>query len=97
MPRRKILFGEEARILVALLEYGKNDITSLVRITGFSRQAVTNNVNLLKAYGLVEDEYERYPPNRRFVYLTEKGKKIATLLKQVLEEIGEELPKAQTP
>jgi len=87
LARRKVLFGEESRILVKLLELGRADITTLVRELGFSRQAITNNVELLIRYGLAYDEYERYPPNRRFIYLTEKGKKVAEKMKEILEII----------
>ena len=81
------MFGEESRILVKLLELGKADITTLVRELGFSRQAITNNVELLIRHGLAYDEYERYPPNRRFIYLTEKGKKVAGRMKEILKII----------
>lgn len=87
VPKRKILFGEEARILVVLLKHGKLDITSLIRETGYSRQAVTNNVELLIKNGLARDEYEKQPPGRRFIYLTDKGRKIAQLIKQALEAL----------
>ncbi len=89
VPKRKILFGEEARILVALLKHDRLDITSIIRETGYSRQAVTNNVELLIKHGLAKDEYEKQPPGRRFIYLTDKGKKIAQLIKQVLELLEE--------
>lgn len=94
MPRKQRLFGPEAAILVALLELGKLDITRLCIATGIPRATITSNVNRLIKEGLLSEEYESQPPGRRFVWLTDKGARVAKLLKQVFEELGYPVPQS---
>ena len=86
--RRRIFLNHLGRILVLLLKERKIDLTTLKKKTGFSSTAIYSAIDAGFKLGLLKDEYERYPPNRRFIFLTEKGKKIAELLEkayQILE------------
>ncbi len=88
------VFGAPALVLVALLEHGKLDMTRLERVSGLSRQSVYTAVDKLLKLSLIAEEYEDRPPNRRFVYLTETGRRLAEALKPALR-LAEQLQ--QTP
>ena len=79
------VFGAAALVLATLLEHEKLDMTRLERETGLSRQSVYTAVNRLLNLKLVAEEYEDKPPNRRFILLTEKGRRLAEALKPALQ------------
>ncbi|AKG38144.1 MAG: winged helix-turn-helix transcriptional regulator [Infirmifilum sp.] len=82
---RKIIFTESDLILLALLE-GEKKITDLRPSTGLSTTSIYNNIKKLLQYNLVEEDRKGAPGNR-ILRLTEKGHRIATLLKQLDEEL----------
>ena len=79
MPLRE----SESKVLLALLRDGKIPIMTLPKSAGLGGGAVYNSVRCLSEKGLAVDQREKEPPRRRMIQLTEKGKKIATILEQV--------------
>ncbi len=82
---RKLIFTESDLILLALLS-GEKKITELRPATGLSTTSIYNNVKKLIAYGLVEEDRKGSPGNR-ILRLTEKGQRVASLLKALEEEL----------
>ena len=72
----------ESKVLLALREKAL-PIMSLPKISGMSGSAVYNAVRALLEKGLVSEERETKLPRRRFIKLTESGRKMAGLLNQI--------------
>lgn len=77
------LSESESKVLLALLKEGQAPIMSLPELAGLGGNAVYNSVRWLSEKGLATDQREREPPRKRMIGLTEKGKKVASLLEQV--------------
>ncbi|MCD6443720.1 MarR family transcriptional regulator [Candidatus Bathyarchaeota archaeon] len=73
----------EALVLMALAREGSLTITGIRRHTGISPSAVYTAVRGLRVKGLVVEEQEKEFPFRRFITATEKGLKVAGLLRDV--------------
>ena len=72
----------ESKVLLALRDRAL-PIMSLPKISGMSGSAVYNAVRALLERGLVSEERETKLPRRRFIKLTENGRKIASLLDEI--------------
>jgi len=81
---RKLLFTEADLILLALLE-GEKKITDLRPATRLSTTSIYHNVDRLIRSGLVEEDRESVP-GTRILRLTEKGRRVAKILKALEEE-----------
>ena len=82
------LTESESRVLMALLREKEIPIMSLPKAAGLRNGAVYNSVRSLTERGLVSDKREANA-RRRFMKLTEDGRKIAVLLERVEHELGE--------
>lgn len=71
------------KLLVALLDEDEIDVSSLKKKLGVSLNTLYNYLREAEHLGLIESRYERRPPNRRFLKLTEKGRKVATHLDEI--------------
>ncbi len=79
-------------VLAALNAIGSDEITmfKLQELTKIRNYNTLNRaVSILKEVGFIEERYERGPPVRRFIKLTEKGRRAAQLAKELLELAGE--------
>ena len=83
------LTESESRVLLALLREKQIPIMSLPKAAGLGNGAVYNSIRSLSERGLVSEEREAKLPRRRFMRLTEPGRKAAVLLERVEHEIGE--------
>ncbi len=83
------LTESESRVLMALLREKEIPIMSLPKAAGLGNGAVYNSVRSLTERGLVLDEREVNLPRRRFMKLTDDGRKIAVLLERVEHELGD--------
>ena len=81
------LSESESKVLLALLKEGQAPIMSIPDMAGLGGNAVYNSVRWLSEKGLTTDQREKEPPRRRMIGLTEKGKKIASLLEQVEKQL----------
>lgn len=81
------LTESESRVLIALLRAKEIPIMSLPKASGLGNGAVYNSVRWLTEKGLVSEEREADLPRRRFIKLTEDGRKIAALLERVEREL----------
>lgn len=82
---KRLIFTESDLILLALYE-GEKKITDLRPSTKLSTTSIYNNVKKLLEYNLVEEDRKGSPGNR-ILRLTEKGQRIATILKMLEEEL----------
>jgi len=79
----------EQKILMHMLEKNKPTVLSaLVSEVGGSPNALVKNINRLVILGLLKEKREEKFPFRRHLELTEKGRKVAQLLKQIYDTIG---------
>jgi DNA-binding MarR family transcriptional regulator len=83
------LTESESRVLLALLRAKEIPIMSLPKAAGLGNGAVYNSIRSLAERGFVSEEREANLPRRRFMRLTEEGRKIAVLLEKVEHELGE--------
>ncbi len=79
-----MLFLKEkpSNLLIALLE-GNHYLSQLAKLAGCTYVYVTNIMSTLESKGLVETEFRG---KFRVVKLTQKGKELALLLKQIKEK-----------
>ena len=77
----------ESKVLLALLKESQAPIMSIPELAGLGGNAVYNSVRWLSEKGLTTDIREKEPPRRRMIGLTEKGRKIASLLEQVERQL----------
>lgn len=82
---KRLIFTESDLILLALYQ-GEKKITDLRPATGLSTTSIYNNVKKLLECGLVEEDRKGSPGNR-ILKLTEKGLRIASILKMLEDEI----------
>ncbi len=71
---RRKHFNGAGELLVALSDDWV-EFSELRQRLGWNLQTLYNRLRVLEEYGLVESKYEREPPGRRFIKLTEKGVK----------------------
>jgi DNA-binding MarR family transcriptional regulator len=83
------LTESESRVLMALLRAKEIPIMSLPKAAGLGNGAVYNSVRSLTERGFVSEEREANLPRRRFMKLTEKGRRVAVILERVEHELGE--------
>jgi DNA-binding MarR family transcriptional regulator len=83
------LTESESRVLVALLREKEIPIMSLPKAAGLGNGAVYNSIRLLTERGFVSEKREANLPRRRFMKLTEEGRKVAVLLERVEHELGD--------
>jgi DNA-binding MarR family transcriptional regulator len=88
LSRELPLTESESRVLVALLRAKAIPIMSLPKAAGLGNGAVYNSVRSLTDRGFVTEEREANLPRRRFMKLTEKGRRVAVLLERVEHELG---------
>ncbi|BAB66375.1 hypothetical protein STK_13175 [Sulfurisphaera tokodaii str. 7] len=76
----------QQRVILALYYSGNEKVTfrKLIELTKSSTSPVKNAIDSLEEKGLVEEieETESFP-KRRYIKLTEKGKKVAEKLKEL--------------
>lgn len=93
MRRDKLRFLEAtkaAAVLIYLLEKKEAPLTTLTEDLRLSRSTVYNTLRALLEAGLIsERREEKVFPRRRLIFLTEKGKKVAELLKEVEKILGD--------
>ncbi|AJB42418.1 MAG: winged helix DNA-binding protein [Thermofilum sp.] len=82
---KRIIFTEADLILLCLLD-GEKKITDLRPQTGLSTTSIYNNVKRLLDLGLIEDDRKGSPGNR-ILKLTDKGYRVARLLKILKDEL----------
>ena len=77
------------RILLALLDKGEIAATELVYEVKMHPRTVQNSRKLLQDLGLIKErpDSSHYPP-LRYIALTEKGRRVAKLLKQIEEALS---------
>jgi DNA-binding MarR family transcriptional regulator len=76
----------ESKVILALREKPL-PIMSLPKSSGMSGSAVYNAVRELLKKGLVSEEREKDLPRRRFIRLTDGGRRVVGLLNQIEHEI----------
>jgi DNA-binding MarR family transcriptional regulator len=81
------LTESESKVLLALLREKEVPIMSLPKAAALGNSAVYNSVRWLTEKGLVSEEREANLPRRRFMRLTDEGRKIALLLERVEQEL----------
>lgn len=82
---KKLVFTEADLILLALLD-GDKKITDLRPATGLSTTSIYNNIDRLIRSGLVEEDRKKIP-GTRILRLTEKGRRVALILRSLEKEI----------
>lgn len=87
IEERLPLSESESKVLLALLKEGRAPIMSIPGLAGLGGNAVYNSIRWLTEKGLATDEREAEPPRRRMIGLTERGKKVASLLDQVEKQL----------
>jgi DNA-binding MarR family transcriptional regulator len=75
--------------ILAKLSEGQKHIEQLIDETGFGPSTVDRNITVLEDAGLIKTETEDKFPRRRFVSLTDKGRKIAEHLNEVRKILEE--------
>jgi DNA-binding MarR family transcriptional regulator len=75
----------EAKILLALLASSETPIMALPKKAGLGSNAVYNSIRWLTERHLVHETREEELPRRRFISLSDDGRKIAELLKSIEE------------
>ncbi|MDG6970962.1 MAG: helix-turn-helix transcriptional regulator [Nitrososphaerota archaeon] len=83
MPLRK----SESKVLLALLREGEMPIMTLPKSADLGGGAVYNSIRWLSERGLAVDQREKEPPRRRMIRLTDKGKKLASMLEQIERQL----------
>ena len=85
------IFGKKGsiEILSALLEKGKLYQDELGNIVGMKGGQLVDRIKELKEYGILDWEVEDKFGGKKWIFLTEKGKKIAKYLIEI-EKIMEE-------
>jgi predicted transcriptional regulator len=73
----------ETKVLLALLKNEQIPIMTLPKIAKLGGSAVYNSVRWLSVRGLVSESRENEAPRRRMIRLSEKGKRVATMLQQI--------------
>lgn len=73
----------------ALLEHGRMYRKELSEATQVKGSLFQQRLVELKSAGLVNDEMENKFGGRRYIWLTEKGKRVAKLLAEVKKILGE--------
>jgi MarR family transcriptional regulator, organic hydroperoxide resistance regulator len=81
------LSESESKVLLALLKESQAPIMSIPELAGLGGNAVYNSVRWLSEKGLTTDIREKEPPRRRMIGLTDKGRKVASLLEQVERQL----------
>ena len=76
----------ESKVLLALKAEAL-PIMSLPKTSGMSGSAVYNAVRVLLERRLVSEERETKLPRRRFIKLTESGRRVVGLLNQIEQEL----------
>jgi len=77
-------------ILISLYKYGdKMYLTQLFDKLGHKGSLVMGRLNELHNLGLINDEVEEKFGGRRYIWLTEKGKKVAERLVEIERIMGE--------
>lgn len=82
---KRLIFTEADLILLALLE-GDKKITDLRPATGLSTTSIYNNIQRLLKNELIEEDRKKIP-GTRIIRLTDKGLRIARILKNLEEEL----------
>ncbi|ABL77514.1 winged helix-turn-helix transcriptional regulator [Thermofilum pendens] len=82
---RKVIFTEADLILLSLLN-GEKKISDLRQAASLSTTSIYNNINKLLEWGLIEDDRVGSPGNR-IIRLTEKGLRVARILKMLEDEL----------
>lgn len=77
----------ETKLLLALLRNRETPIMSLPKFAGLGGSAVYNSVRWLSERGLVTDRWEKVPPRRHLIKLTEKGRRTAELLEDIEKQL----------
>jgi len=83
------IFDPRVEILANLKEEDKH-IERLIEETNLSSGTIDKNIRILEKEGLITAEQEDKFPRRRFVSLTDKGRKVAEHLEEIrkiLEEV----------
>ena len=75
--------SHSASILIALYENGKLFYSQLLKVLGHGGGTISSTIEYLKNLGLIIDEVEDKFGGRRYLYLTEKGKKVAKHLIEI--------------
>lgn len=83
MAKMNDLINGNRKVLLALLKYGESTISELKERAGMSLTGIYNSIRKLLDVGLIEEVRESKFPFRRMIRLTEKGRKIASLLEQL--------------
>ena len=79
-------------VLAALSNIASEEVSmfklqELTKIKNYN--TLSRAVNILKELGLVRERYDEGPPMRRFISLTEKGRRAAEYARKLLEVVGE--------
>jgi len=88
MPKRK-LNGPLKLLTYLLIVNQEVTITKIRDETKMPLKTIYNAIGLLKELGLVKERYDEGPPMRRFISLTEKGRRAAEHARKLLEIVGE--------
>jgi len=78
----------EQKVLVHLLWKEEATVKELVRELGMNPATLIRTVNSLISKGLAREIREKHFPFRRFLSLTEKGRKLASKLKEAYLSIS---------
>lgn len=87
--QRKIIVDEAGVLLITLLKHGRLSLNELREKSDLSNQTVYNNARRLKEMNLIQEELEESFPRRRFISLTEKGRKVAEKLEEIERILGD--------
>ena len=81
------LTESEGKVLLALIEKDPIPIMSLPESAQMGGNAVYNAIRKLLEKELVTERREEKPPRKRLIGLTENGKRVAELLRQIEREL----------
>ena len=82
--------AHSASILIILYREGRLFYSQLLKLLGHGGGTVSATLEYLKNLGLIIDEVENKFGGKRYLSLTEKGKKIAKHLIEIEKIMGEE-------
>ena len=90
------LAGPEGHLLSYLLAYGPCRVTELVRVFGHKHSTMTSLLDRLEDAGLLERKDNPDDKRSFLIGLTAKGRKLATRVNVLVEEIEREIGKRVT-
>jgi len=94
--RLRDMAGNEGHLLTYLVPYGPCTVSELVRVFGSKHSTMTSLLDRLETRGLVERKHNPEDKRSFLIALTPKGRKAASRVNALVEEIEREIGKRVT-